>query len=202
MLLDEIGKSIADISTRSNAYLSVEQTNKTMTAVGICKIAHLMRKANAMVVADLKASISALCDTKMDVALSQFGINAINPSGRAAFDLLSNDADKMLAIREGRLTLVVQAIDNNLMLFGNLIRTHNLSDIVLTMDESDAMWSSPISESGSWTESDLTSREKQLYEIMAGKSADGVGLPLFGNNVIRCLFQISASHVTTAADKN
>ncbi|KAG1657941.1 hypothetical protein FOA52_000972 [Chlamydomonas sp. UWO 241] len=196
--IDEIAKSIADISqARSNVYLSAEQTNKGMTAAACCKIAHVMAKPSAMLVGDLKANIANMCKTKIDRALQQFGINAINPSGSAAFARLSNDAEQMLAVREGRVTLVVQAIDNNLKLLNDLYRTHNISDIVVVLDESDAMWSCPITAGEPMTQCDLTSREKQLYDLLAGKGADGVGLELFGNNRVRCLFQISASHVAT-----
>ena len=196
--LEDIGRSIANIdAAQSNAYLSSEQTNKGMVAAATIKIAHLMTRPSVMLVADLKANIAHLCQTKIDIALQQFGINAINPSGRAGFSKLSNNADQMVAFREGRLTLVVQAIDNNLMLLNDLIRTHNIGDIVVVLDESDAMWSSPVSKHKPWTASDLTSREKHLYNFLAGKDAGGVGLPLFGNNRIRCLFQVSASHVAT-----
>ena len=86
--LIDIARCIAEVSSvRSNVVLSAEQTNKTMTSVGIMKVGHVMKRPTVMFVMDLKRSVEALCANKVDLALQQFGIE-VSGQLEQGFELL------------------------------------------------------------------------------------------------------------------
>lgn len=196
--LRDLAMEIAVVEeVRSKIILSAEQTNKTMMAVGIMKAAHVMRKPTAMFVMDLKRSIESLCHTKVDAALRPFGIEAINPSGKAGFRALSRNAAKMEKFRNGQLVLIMQPLQNNISLFfENIVLKHDIHDMVTILDEADAMWSSAVDIQNGWVRAQVTARERQMYRLLAGPfSSDNMSL--FQSNRVRCLFSVSATHMAT-----
>jgi hypothetical protein len=192
--LSDIARAVADVSTvRSNVYLSAEQSNKTMTAAGVMTVAHVMRRPVVMFVMDLKRSIEALCTTKIEAVLRHMGVEARNVSG-AGFRQLASSAADMEKFRSGALALVVQPLQNNIaLLYDEVVRRHDVRDIIFILDESDAMWSSFVAQKR--IEDKVTAREHQMYRLLT--SAGGGGQRRMFSSRVRCMFSISATHMST-----
>ena len=199
--MSDLARDIAELDARSIVVLSAEQTNKTVLEVGIMKSASVMRKPSILIVQDVKGNVENLCDTKAGVILQQLGMEMTLLSSAKDFEEFATSPSKMQRFISGRTTLVVQALAHNIRrLQDTIIYPHDVSDIVLILDESDAIWSSNIDPTGSdWMKAkNLTAREHEMYRLIVGMDSDGRGHKrLFGNGRIRSLFSVSATHMVT-----
>jgi hypothetical protein len=195
-----LATEIASMQPRSNVILSAEQTNKTMTEVAIVKAASMMGKPSIILVKDIKRNVTNLCETKVDTILNQMGVKAVNLASRKEFLKFTRSAKSVKSFREGTTTLVIQTLYQNLKdLNDKIIFPHNIDDMVVVLDESDAIWSSKVSpEQRDWNRTTMTSREFEMYRFLVGVDEDGRGhKTLCGNNRIRNLFSVSATHMAT-----
>ena len=166
------------------------------------KCANLQRKPSVLIVKDVKDNVENLCEAKIGDILGQLGGSAVLLSSKKDFWKFSRSPEKVAAFREGRTSLVIQALENNIKNFNDLIVfAHDISDMVIVLDESDAMWSTyidPEKQDFARTSTRMTSREREAYRLLAGVDSNGRGHGrLFGNNRVRNLFSISATHLAT-----
>jgi hypothetical protein len=183
--IQEIIKSVMTVSTASdNILLSNPQTNKSIGIAILAICAKMFGIPFMCFVHTQKRNVSDMCVNKMRKVLETFGITTffLNNTKKQ----LAKMSDKEIEMfKRGELAIFAQGRFNNLREVTAFIKRRKVYNIALTLDESDAFFSSA-------PHKPKTSKEKALIDMVCDElRAKEL------NSYVRCIHYVSATQMST-----
>jgi len=194
--VEEIYETVVDTDKpRSCIAIGPEQCQKSAYIAIRVIVASLIRRPSVMFIKDVKTNVETTCNQKIGNILEPFGIKVMFVNDTKT--LVKMSPEEIGEFKIGKIAIIAQT--NHIMVqnVNEFVRKNKVFDIVMTLDEADAVFSSSIdTDNIGGNNTDTSRREQEFIKFADVKKVDDKCVP-FMNGRIRCSAFVSATHMST-----
>eukprot|EP00798_Chlamydomonas_sp_ICE-L_P000980 gene979-biopygen2327 len=194
--VEEIYETVVDTDKpRSCIAIGPEQCQKSAYIAIRVIVASLIRRPSVVFIKDVKTNVETTCNQKIGNILEPFGIKVMFVNDTKT--LVKMSPEEIGEFKIGKIAIIAQT--NHIMVqnVNEFVRKNKVFDIVMTLDEADAVFSSSIdTDNIGGNNTDTSRREQEFIKFADVKKVDDKWVP-FMNGRIRCATFVSATHMST-----